>query len=158
MLVMGCGVVVLCLEDGVEGVVGGVVGAGFTDRFELAVELGRSVAPSVSQHALVVFGGETGHADGSGSVGSQACRFVVEGIDLVGDFVVGLGNGPVSDPGVDQCHAQGLVTQHGSDRFEVPPVDGLGRKRVTQLVWVHMTDACNLGYPGYPLKVWRLPL
>jgi hypothetical protein len=148
MLIAVGSMIELGLEDGVEGLVGGVVGTGFTDRLELAVELWRPVAPSVAQHALVVFSGEVGHANGSGSVGSQTGGFVVEGIDLVADFVVGVGNGLVSNPGVDQCHTQRLVAQEGSDRFEAhSPVDGLSRKGVTQLVWVHMTDACNLGYP-----------
>jgi hypothetical protein len=149
VLVALCGVVVLGLEDGVEGLVGGVEGTGFTDRFELAVELAGSVAPSVAEHALVVFSGETGHANGSGAVGSQTCGFVVEGIDLVGDFVVGVSNGLVSNPGVDKCHAQRLVAQEGCDCFEAHvSVDGLGCEGVTELVWVHMTDACNLGYPA----------
>ena len=56
------GVVSLGLQYRVEGSVGGVVGAGFADRFELAVELGWSVAVAVAQHALVVFGGEPSHA------------------------------------------------------------------------------------------------
>jgi len=62
VLVALCGVVVLGFEDGVEGGVGGVVGAGFADGFELAVEEGGPVAPSVAEHALVVSGGVTGHA------------------------------------------------------------------------------------------------
>ncbi len=56
------GVVALGSQDRVEGVVGGVVGAGFADRFELAVNLGGSVAPPVAQHSLVVFGCELCHA------------------------------------------------------------------------------------------------
>jgi len=139
--------IALCNEDGVEGLVGGVVGTGFADRFVLAVEEGGPVAPSVAQHTLVVFGGEASHANGSGSVGSQSCGPVVEGVDLVGDFVVGVSNGPVGNPGVDQGHAQCLVAQEGSDCFKAhAPVDGLGSKGVAQLVGVHMTDACSLGY------------
>ena len=46
-------VVALGLEDGVERLVGVVVGTGLADRFEFAVEEGGSVAPSVGQHALV---------------------------------------------------------------------------------------------------------
>ena len=49
------GVVALGLEDGVERGVGGVVGARFADRFELAVELWWPVAPAVAQHPLVIF-------------------------------------------------------------------------------------------------------
>jgi hypothetical protein len=49
VLVSLCGVVSLRLEHWVEGVVGGEVGAGFTDRFELAVELGRPIAVPVSK-------------------------------------------------------------------------------------------------------------
>ncbi len=43
VLVVLCGVVVLRPQDGVEGLVGGVVGAGFADGFELAVEEGGPV-------------------------------------------------------------------------------------------------------------------
>ena len=132
MLIAVGSMIELGLEHGVEGFVGGVVGTGFTDRLELAVELWRPLAPSVAQHALVVFVGEARHANGSGSVGSQSCGFVVEGINLIGDFVVGLGNASVSNPGVDKCHAQRLVAQEGGDCFEAhASVDGLGRKRVT---------------------------
>lgn len=61
LLVSLGGVVSLGDEDGVEGGVGRVVGAGLADRFELAVELGGAVAVAVAEHALVVFGGELGH-------------------------------------------------------------------------------------------------
>ena len=67
--------------------------------------------------------------------GSQAGRCVVEGVDLVGDVVVGVGDGPVGDAGVDEGHPKCLVSQHGGDRFEAhAPVDGLGREGVTELV------------------------
>jgi hypothetical protein len=55
------GMVTLSPEDGIEARVGGVVGAGFTDRFELAVELSWPVAVAVAQHGVVVLGGEAGH-------------------------------------------------------------------------------------------------
>ncbi len=54
------GVVTLGSEHRVEGVVGGVVGAGLADGFELTVELGGPVAVTVTQHALVVFDCELG--------------------------------------------------------------------------------------------------
>lgn len=148
LVAVGC-MVVLCNEDGVEGLVCGVEATGFTDRLVLAVEGGGPVAPSVAQHTLVVSGGEVGDANGCGPVGSQSWGVVVEGINLVGDFVVGVSNGPVSNPGVDQGHAQRLVAQEGCDCFEAhAPVDGLGSKGVTQLVWMHMTNAGSLGYPA----------
>ena len=61
MLIAVGGVVTLGLEDGVEGLVGGVVGTGLTDCLVLAVDGGGSVAPSVAQHGPVVFDGEAGH-------------------------------------------------------------------------------------------------
>ena len=61
LISFGC-MVALGLQHRFERLVGAVVGAGFADRFELAVELWRPVAPSVTEHALVVFGGELCHA------------------------------------------------------------------------------------------------
>ena len=69
MLVAVCGVVALGLEDGVERRVGGVVGAGLADGFELAVEEGWPVTPSVAEHASVI-GAVTGHAGRSVPVAS----------------------------------------------------------------------------------------
>ena len=97
---------------------------------------------------MVVFGGEMGHRRGPGAGGSQPGRFGVEGVDLVGDLAVGVGHGGVSDPGVDQGHAQCLVAEHGSDRFEAhAPVDGLGGQGVTGLVGVDVTDPGVAGEP-----------
>jgi len=62
VLVSLVGVVALGLQHWLEGGVGGVVGAGFADRLELAVDLWGPVAPSVTQHSLVVLVGELGHA------------------------------------------------------------------------------------------------
>ena len=73
---------------------------------------------------------------------------VVEGVDLVGDVVVGVGDGPVGDAGVDEGHAQCLVAEHGGERFEAhAPVDGLGGEGVAELVGVDVSDARCLGDP-----------
>jgi hypothetical protein len=72
-----------------------------------------------------------------------------KGIDLVGHFVVGVGNGLVSDSGIDQGHAQCFVSQHGGDGFEAhAPLDGLGSEGVPQLVGVHVPDPGSLGDPA----------
>jgi hypothetical protein len=57
-------VVSLGLQDWCEGVVGGEVGAGLTDRFELAVELRGPFAVPVAEHALVVIGVAMTHRGG----------------------------------------------------------------------------------------------
>ena len=49
------GVVALAEEHGLEGVVGGEVGAGLADRLEAAVELGGSLTPAVAEEAVVDF-------------------------------------------------------------------------------------------------------
>ena len=102
VLVAFGGVVALGLEDRDERLVGREVGAVLADRFELAVELRRPVAPPVAQHGVVVLVGELGHAGGAVPIGSEPVGFGVEGIDLVGDGVVGVGNGLVGDPGINQ--------------------------------------------------------
>ena len=65
VLVAVGGVVALVLEDRDEGGVGGEVGAGFADRFELAVELGGSGAVSVAEEFLVELGCEVSHRGGA---------------------------------------------------------------------------------------------
>ncbi|MEZ5297620.1 MAG: hypothetical protein R2697_15500 [Ilumatobacteraceae bacterium] len=60
---------------------------------------------------------------------------------MAADAVVGVGDGLVGDACVDERHAQGLVAQHRSDRFEAhAAVDGLGRERVTELMGVDVAD------------------
>ena len=78
---MVVGVVSLLLEGGEEFDGGGEVDAGFADRFEVTVELLRSGAVSVAEHASV-FGSEASHV---GSFGVSGELVGVEGFDLVGD-------------------------------------------------------------------------
>ena len=60
---------------------------------------------------------------------------LVEGLDLLGDGEVLVGNGSVGDPGVDQGHGHGLVPEQRGDRLEAhAAVDGLGRQGVPELV------------------------
>ena len=140
------GVISLGLKHRVEGLVGGEVGAGLADRFELAIELRRPFAVTVSEHALVVIGVDGSHGCRAGSVGSEAGGIGVEGIDLVGDAVVRVGDGLVCDAGVDESHAQRFVAQHGGDCFEThPAVHGLGGERVTELVGMNVPNPGCLG-------------
>ena len=62
LLTVGVGVVLLTLQGGAELDVGVVVGAGFADRFERAVEFDGSLAPAVAEHAPRVRTGERGDA------------------------------------------------------------------------------------------------
>lgn len=55
------GMVSLSEEDGLEGFVGGEVGAFFADGFEAAVELDGSGAESVAEEAMVDFIAEASH-------------------------------------------------------------------------------------------------
>ncbi len=57
VLVTVGGVITLGSQHGIEGVVGGVVGAGLADGFELAVELGGPVAVAVAEHPARPQGG-----------------------------------------------------------------------------------------------------
>ncbi|MFT6289507.1 MAG: hypothetical protein ACJAR2_000092 [Ilumatobacter sp.] len=64
VLVAAGGLVALGFEDWDERGVGREVGAGFADRFELAVELGGSVAVAVAEEFLVELGSQVRHRGG----------------------------------------------------------------------------------------------
>ncbi len=79
-------------------------------------------------------------------------------IDLGRDVVVFVGDGAVSDPGIDQRHLQIPMAQQRGDGFEThPPIDGLGGEGVTELVGMDMTDLGSFGdpanHPGEPVPV-----
>ncbi len=107
VLVLFGGVIALGGEHVVEAGVGGEVGAGLADRFELAVELGGSFAVAVAEHPLIGVGAKLAHRRGARAVCSKPGRLGVEGVDLVGDAVVGVGDGLISDTCVDQCRGLG---------------------------------------------------
>ena len=100
------GVVALADEHRDVARVGGEVGAGLTDRFVVTVHLGWSLAPAVAEHALVLLA-EPPHVGAFGVGGELG---VVEVIDFRRDRVVFVGDGVVSDAGIDQGHLEVLVT------------------------------------------------
>jgi len=68
---------------------------------------------------------------------------LVQGLDLLGDGEVLVGDGAVGDAGVDQGHGHRLVPEERGDGFQAhPAVDGLGGQGVPQLVWVDVADTC----------------
>ena len=95
-LVVGGGVVALAEDHGLEGRVGGEVGAGLTDRLEAAVELGGPLTPAVAEEAVVDFVLQSAHR-GSGGVSVERLVLVVERFDFVGDGCVFVGDDLVRD-------------------------------------------------------------
>ena len=82
-------------------------------------------------------------------LGGQSLRLVVEGLDLLADLEVLVGDGAVGDPGIDHRHAQGAVTQQRGNRLEAhAAVDGLGSERVAELVWGNVANSSRFGYFG----------
>ncbi len=92
LVVLG-GVVSLAEEDGLEGGVGGEVGAGLADRLEVAVEHRRPLAPAVAEQAVVDLLAEAAHVGALG-VGRES-RVAVEGLHLRRHGVVFVGHDPV---------------------------------------------------------------
>ena len=68
--------------------------------FVVAVHVGWSLTPAVAEHALVLLA-EPSHV---GSLGVGGELVAVEVIDFGGDIEVFVGDGAVSDTGVDQRH------------------------------------------------------
>jgi len=97
VLPLGFGVVVLGLQGGTE-LDAGLEAAALADRLEGAVELGRSGAVAVSEQA-VMLAAQPGHL-GADRVAGQRPALFVEGVDLVGDGEVLIGDGAVGDLGV----------------------------------------------------------
>jgi hypothetical protein len=73
--------------------------------------------------------------------GIELSGLVVEGFDFRGDSEVFIGDGAVSNLGVDHGHGERFVAEERRDRFEAhAPVDGLGGEGVAELVGVDVTD------------------
>jgi hypothetical protein len=71
---------------------------------------------------------------------------VVERLDLLRHAEVFVGDGAVSDLGVDHRHPHRLVAQQRGDRFEGhAAVDRLGRESVSELVRGHPPDPRSAG-------------
>jgi hypothetical protein len=78
----------------------------------VAVEFDGSGVVAVAKHPPVGFGTEFTHLGGF-IFGCQDCwlLLVVEGFDFLGDGEVLVGDGAVSDPGVDHCHGHRFVAE-----------------------------------------------
>jgi hypothetical protein len=99
-LVVVAGVVSLVAEDGDELGSGGEVGAGLADGLHATVELGRSCAQAVAEHAGVGFLTEPGHGAGLDVGGERADGDLsVEGVDVGVDGGVLVGDDTVGDAG-----------------------------------------------------------
>ena len=81
-LALGRGVVPLALEGGSELDGGDEEGARLADRLEVAIQVDRSGAVAVAEHALVDLSSELAHL-GAFGVGWELPRLVVEGFDLL---------------------------------------------------------------------------
>jgi len=67
-------------------------------------------------------------------------------VDLLGHGEIFLRDGLVGDACVNHGHRQGLVAQQRRDRVKThAPVDGLGRKSVSELVGGDVADAGVFG-------------
>src|SRR2546428_2873857 len=100
------GVVSLAEEDGDELGAGLEVDAGLADGLEAAVEFDGPAAVAVAEQSplLLLADAELG---GVLLVAGQSPGLHVEGVDLVGDRLIFLGDGAVGDAGVAHGHAQG---------------------------------------------------
>lgn len=84
----------------------------------------------------MVFPGQAGQVR-SEHVGGQGAGLLIEGVDLLGDDEVLVGDGAVGDLGLAQRHVQRLVSEHRGDGLDGhAPVDGLRGQGVPQDVGV----------------------
>ena len=114
----------------------------------------------------VVLAAQAGHL-GSDGVCGERFGGGVEGVDLVGDGEVLIGDGAVGDLGVAQCHVHAAVAQHRCDRLQAhAAVDRLGGQGVAQLVGMDvrqsgggagLVDEPGDGVPvqGSPVLPWQ---
>ena len=109
-LVVGGGVIALAEQNGLEGWVGGEVGAGLTDRLEAAVQLGGSLTPAVAEEPVVDFVLDSFHCRADG-VRSDGLVGVVERFDFGCDCCVFVRDDLVGDLGVAHRHVQGSVAE-----------------------------------------------
>ncbi len=109
-LALGSGVVALALDGGPELDGGLEEGAGLADRLEVAVEPDGAGAVAVAEQALVHLGAELAHLGALG-VGGQFPWRVVEGLDLLGDRELLVGDGAVGEAGIHHGHAHRSMPQ-----------------------------------------------
>jgi hypothetical protein len=92
-----------------------------------------------------VVGGEAAHVRFF-DLGRHRLGVAVAGLDGFGHAEVLVRDSAVGDARVGERHAHRPVTEERGDRLEThAPVDRLGRQRVAQLVWMHMTDTGSFG-------------
>ncbi len=92
----------------------------------MAVHLDRSGAVAVAEHASVHLGSQLAHLPAF-AVGIEAPGLVVQRFDLFGDDEELLGNGLISDAGLDHGHGQSLVPEQGGYGVQAhASVDRLG--------------------------------
>ena len=134
-LALSGGVVSLGLQGRAELDGGDEEGAGLADRLEVAVELDRSGAVAVAEHATVHLAAEFAHYGSLGVGWERGWLAGVERFDLLGDGVVFVGDGPVGHARIDHRHAQGGVAEQRGDGFQAhAAVDGLVGQGVAELV------------------------
>ena len=147
-LALGVGVVALSFQGGTELDGGLEEGARLTDRLEVAVQTDWSGAVAVAEHAGVHLSSQFGHLRAFG-VGGQGLWGVVEGLDLLGDCEVLVGDGAVGDARVHESHPHRSMSEKRSDRFQRhAAVDGLGSERVTQSMRADVSDPGRRGDLG----------
>ena len=123
------------------------VDAGLADGLEAAVEFDGPSAVAVGEEAALLFLADAA-LGGVLLVAGQGPGSAVEGVDLVGDGLIFLGDGPVGDLGVAHRHAEGAVAEEVSDGLDShAAVDGLGGQGVAELVGCDVADPGGFGHP-----------
>ncbi len=113
-LAFGAGVVSLGDEGGPVLLGGEEHGAGFADRFVAAIELDGPAAVAVALESFVYHSNHGGHGLPRGHGGQDrdgGHNNMVYGLDNAGDLEVMVGDGAVTDAGVDHRHRQVGVAQ-----------------------------------------------
>ena len=147
-LALGGGVVALSFQGGTELDGGLEEGAGLTDRLEVAVQTDWSGAVAVTEHARCISRRSLVISVPSALAGRDLWG-VVEGLDLLGDGEVLVGDGAVGDAGVHESHPHRSMSEKRSDRFQRhAAVDGLGSERVTQSMRADVSDPGRRGDLG----------
>ncbi len=104
---------------------------------------------AVAEEFLVELGSEVRHGGGAVVRRSEPGRFGVEGVDVVGDAVIGVGDGAVRDARVDERHPQRLVTQHLRNGLQGhAAIDRLSREGVAKLVRVNVANPSSFRDPS----------
>jgi integrase len=148
-LALGVRVVALSLQGWAELDGGLEEGAGLADRFEVTIEADGASAVAVAEHAGVHLSPQPGHLRAFG-VGGQRLWGVVEGLDLLRDGEVFLGDGAVGDSCINHGHPHRSMSEKGSDRFQGhATVDGLSGQGVAQAMRADVSDPGRCGDLGH---------